>query len=80
MAFRLDAESRRRLDELAEARAHGHKGARGIVLRDAVKEYLALYVIGAEPTIGRLHTRLEDVEQRLATLERLLMEKGAKKR
>jgi len=73
--FRLEKQDLKKFDELATAR----KMKRSDALRDAVKEYLALWVVGREPTVGTLHRRLEKVEKRLTDLENLLMQKGAQK-
>jgi hypothetical protein len=73
VGFRLETERRKKLDQLAAAR---HM-TRAEALRDAVKEYLALWIVGSEPTVGRLQHRVEDIEKRLTHLEDLLMKRGA---
>lgn len=73
MAFRLDGENARKLEALAKAK----KLSRADALRDAVKEYLALYIVGSEPTVGSMYRRLQYVEKRLTDVESLLMKKGA---
>jgi hypothetical protein len=75
VATRLDAESSKRLGDLARAKHI----KRAEALREAVKEYLALYIIGSEPTVGRLFRRVQDIDARLTNIENLLMEKGAQK-
>ena len=78
--FRLEKTVLKRLDDLA--RAKGVK--RSDALREAVKEYLAIYIIAEEPTIGRLHRKYQETEKRLTkleeqvrVLERLLMTKAS---
>jgi metal-responsive CopG/Arc/MetJ family transcriptional regulator len=68
----LDGDSAKKLDALAKAKNINRAEA----LRDAVKEYLAIYRVPEEPTVGRLYHHVQDVEKRLADLEKLLMKKG----
>lgn len=75
VAFRLEAEHRKKLDDLAKAK----NISRAEALREAVKEYLATYIVGAEPTVGRLYHRVQDIDRRLTKLEDLIMQKGAEK-
>lgn len=71
--FRLEKQDLKKFDELATAR----RMKRSEALRDAVKEYLALWVVGREPTVGTLLRRVENIEKRLTALENFLMQKGA---
>lgn len=74
-AFRLDAKQHKKMAELAEAKGIKKPEA----YREAVKEYLALYVVGSDLTVGRLKRKIDDLEKRLTTIENLLMEKGAQR-
>lgn len=71
--FRLEKEDLMKLDELAKAKNLKRSDA----LREAVNEYLALYIVDREPTVGKLFRRMQDIEKRLAKLEDLLIKKGA---
>ena len=73
MAFRLEGESAKKFETLAKAK---HM-SRAEAMRDAVKEYLAIYIVGAEPTVGTLYRRVQYVEKRLSDVEKLLMKKGS---
>jgi hypothetical protein len=72
VAFRIDVELIRKLERIAEAKGIKRPEA----LRDAVKEYVALYLVGGEPTVGRLKRKIDDLDKRLTALENLLMQKG----
>ena len=76
MSFRLEGEKRKKLDELVKAKHI----SRAEALRDAVNEYLALYLVNYEPTVGRLDRRMREMDQRLTKVEELLMKRGAEKK
>ena len=72
ISFRLETEKKKKLDEIAKARGM----PRTEIMRDAVKEYLALYIMGSEPTVGRVWKRVEILEARMTKIENLLLKGG----
>lgn len=73
VAFRLDVEKAKKVESIASAKEIKRPEA----LREAVDEYIALYIVGAEPTLGRLQKRVQDIDKRLSSIEDLLKQKGA---